>query len=91
MAGRSKPLFLFWKWLLRSQWTGKNGETSHPRFKYSMLMYLANDQADRSVFGGRVHFGTAVAGVVLLTIVQKNQDPISELKGDPRHSICILM
>ena len=54
-------------------------------------MYLANDQDDRSVFGGLVSFGTAVACAVPLTIVQKIQDPISELKGGPQHNICILM
>jgi hypothetical protein len=64
-------------------------DISDKLFKYSM--YLANDQDDRSVFGGLGSFGTAVAGVVSLTFVQKIQDPISELKGGPQHSICILM
>jgi len=59
------------------------------QFKY--LTYAANDQAGHSVFGELVHFGTAVAHVVLLTVVRKIQDPISESKGDPQHSICILM
>jgi hypothetical protein len=59
------------------------------QFKYSR--YLATDQAGCSVFGELAHFGIAVAGVVLLTFDQKNQDPISELNGDPQHSICISM
>lgn len=54
-------------------------------------MYVAIDQADHSVFGELVHFGTAVAHVVLLTVVRKIQDPISESKADPQHSIYILM
>jgi len=62
---------------------------SDMQFKY--LRYVANDQDGRSVFGELVHFGTAVAHVVLLTVVRKIQDPISESKGDPQHSICILM
>ena len=79
---------MFWKWLLPVQWFDKN-DVSDMRFKY--LMYLANDQADRSVFGGLWSFGTAVAGAVLLTFAQKIQDPISELEEGPQHSICILM
>jgi hypothetical protein len=53
-------------------------------------MCLANDQDDHSVFGGLGSFGTAVACAGPLTFVQKIQDPISELKGGPQHSICIL-
>lgn len=59
------------------------------QFRY--LTYVANDQAGHSVFGELVHFGTAVACVVFLTVVRKIQDPISESKEDPQHSICILM
>jgi hypothetical protein len=86
--GRRIQNFLFWKWLLRFQRVNEN-DISDKRFKY--LMYLANDQDDRSVFGGLGSFDTVVAGVVSLTFVQKIQDPISELKAGPQHSICILM
>lgn len=86
--GRRIQDYLFWKWLLPVQWFDKN-EVSDMRFKY--LMNLANDQADRSVFGGLGSFGTAVAGAVPLTFAQKIQDPIAELEEGPQHSICILM
>jgi hypothetical protein len=61
------------------------------QFIFKYWTYVANDQAAHSVFDELAHFGTAVAGVVLLTFVRKIQDPISESKGDPQHSICILM